>query len=232
VLWLVCAYKRIQTWRLRLEVFLGLCTLSSKKANQRDVVIRCWCHEIQRVHLSWLFSLDGGCQKFTSIAWSEVKLHRFLCQAKNARSLVIGWLTTRIRSGWRRKSSETWLKTSAAWSVYMIYVVRNFELGMTFVWSLGQAIWKTASRSYTSHEPSWRCGTSIILDKTNWSWGPSMFANGSSLHPSSIKTLKTKPDDCGSQRRQLCNYACTRYHIFEGWVHGMYLMHAVSSCCD
>ena len=122
MLWLVCAYKRIQTWRLRLEVFLGLCTLSSKKANQRDVVIRCWCHEIQRVHLSWLFSLDGGCQKFTSIAWSDVKLHRFLCQAKNARSLVIGWLTTRIRSGWRRKSSETWLKTSAAWSVYMIYV--------------------------------------------------------------------------------------------------------------
>ncbi|CAJ1398655.1 unnamed protein product [Effrenium voratum] len=32
-------------WR----VFLGLCTLSSKKANQREVVIRCWCHEIQRV---------------------------------------------------------------------------------------------------------------------------------------------------------------------------------------
>eukprot|EP00439_Symbiodinium_sp_Y106_P051779 s893_g6.t3 len=32
-------------WR----VFLGLCTLSSKKANHRDIVIRCWCHEIQRV---------------------------------------------------------------------------------------------------------------------------------------------------------------------------------------
>eukprot|EP00435_Cladocopium_sp_Y103_P005749 s2207_g1.t2 len=32
-------------WR----VFLGLCTLSSKKANQREVVFRCWCHEIQRV---------------------------------------------------------------------------------------------------------------------------------------------------------------------------------------
>ena len=36
------------------EVFLGLCTLSSKKANQRDVVIRCWCHEIQRVAPVWL----------------------------------------------------------------------------------------------------------------------------------------------------------------------------------
>ena len=37
-----------------LQVFLGLCTLSSKKANVRDVVIRCWCHEIQRAHLARL----------------------------------------------------------------------------------------------------------------------------------------------------------------------------------
>lgn len=66
MLWLVRLCLRIQTWRLRLEVFLGLCTLSSKKANQRDVVIRCWCHEIQRVHLSWLICMDRGCQKITS----------------------------------------------------------------------------------------------------------------------------------------------------------------------
>ncbi|CAE8619847.1 unnamed protein product [Polarella glacialis] len=32
-------------WR----VFLGLCSLNSKKANTTDVVIRCWCHEIQRI---------------------------------------------------------------------------------------------------------------------------------------------------------------------------------------
>jgi dynein heavy chain len=32
-------------WR----VFLGLCGLSSKKANDPVVVVRCWCHEIQRI---------------------------------------------------------------------------------------------------------------------------------------------------------------------------------------
>ncbi len=112
---MTCLCLRIQTWRLlRLEVFLGLCTLSSKKANQRDVVIRCWCHEIQRVHLSWLICMDHvivHVKNCHQISWNDVKLHRLLCNAKNARSSVIGSLTTRIRSGWRRKSSETWLKT-------------------------------------------------------------------------------------------------------------------------
>eukprot|EP00929_Paragymnodinium_shiwhaense_P087552 TRINITY_DN476_c0_g8_i1.p1 TRINITY_DN476_c0_g8~~TRINITY_DN476_c0_g8_i1.p1 ORF type:complete len:2571 (-),score=771.76 TRINITY_DN476_c0_g8_i1:261-7973(-) len=31
------------------KVFLGLCTLSPKKANDQQSVIRCWCHEIQRI---------------------------------------------------------------------------------------------------------------------------------------------------------------------------------------
>lgn len=31
------------------KVFLGMCSLSSKKANAQDIVVRCWCHEVQRV---------------------------------------------------------------------------------------------------------------------------------------------------------------------------------------
>ena len=47
-------YIYMWTCLFALQVFLGLCTLSSKKANVRDVVIRCWCHEIQRAHLARL----------------------------------------------------------------------------------------------------------------------------------------------------------------------------------
>jgi hypothetical protein len=51
------------------EVFLGLCTLSSKKANQRDVVVRCWCHEIQRVRcLTWSRCFDVFCNE-TDLWW-------------------------------------------------------------------------------------------------------------------------------------------------------------------
>ena len=31
------------------KIFLGLCVLSPKKANSPEVVMRCWCHEIQRI---------------------------------------------------------------------------------------------------------------------------------------------------------------------------------------
>jgi dynein heavy chain len=31
------------------KVFLGLCSLSVKKSNERTMVVRCWCHEVQRV---------------------------------------------------------------------------------------------------------------------------------------------------------------------------------------
>jgi len=31
------------------KVFLGICTLSPKKANDPLIVVRCWCHEVQRI---------------------------------------------------------------------------------------------------------------------------------------------------------------------------------------